>query len=290
MPGAAPAGHSFSSVNPLSMAPGGLAPANVDSRAISPLVQPENSLAGLAEAYLGLVGQEASALETNTGPVRSLAPPAESGRFGQFMTAGEQATRQKEYGRAAEQFELANDIDRHSPEALLSLAHARFALSYNSYRRAAYYLQQAIRYLPELPLVRLDTKALFAGPDELHTELLPRLTEHLDQDPHDADGYLLLGYFLWFDGNAPAAQDALAMARQIASQQTAAAAGSPQSQAQEDDGLSPHRQMIEAVDTFWDAVKAGGQATGELAPNNQLRQQRILAGGLSGAGAAGPKP
>jgi len=227
-----------------------------------------SGMMGLGEAYLGLVAQEAGVLESQSGPVRSLAPTGEAGLYGRYLTAGEQAMQRKDYNRAAEQFELAYDLDRRSPESLLSLAHARLALAQSSYRRPAWYLQQALRYLPELPLAQLDLRGLFPAPDELHVEVLPRLTEHLSLIPEDSYAYLLLAYILWFDDNALAAQDALALARRG----------------------TQNEEMVEAIDAFWDGMKAAGKVTGELEPNQQLRRQGLVGAALAGPPDSQPAP
>ena len=264
---AAPGGHSFRAAapgltNPYSIEGGNRPRAD---QPISPIVVGDEAglslggieqapMYGLADAYLGLVGKEAGVLGDEQVRVTSLAPIGEAGLYGKYMTAGEQAMKQKDFYLATEQFELAKDLSRQSPEVLLSLAHARLAVARGSYRTPAYYLQQALRYLPELPLAQLDLKALFPGPDELHAEVMPRLTDHLAGTPKDGPAYLMLAYILWFDGNSEAAQDALALAQQ---------------NIEEED-------QLEAIGTFWDGMQASGKVQGELRPNQQLRQQGLV--------------
>lgn len=265
---AAPSGHSFRTAAPGLTNPYAIEGGNRPraDQPISPIVvgdeaglslggiEQQAPMYGLADAYLGLVGKEAGVLGGEQVRVTSLAPTGEAGLYGKYMTAGEQAMKQKDFYLATEQFELAKDLSRQSPEVLLSLAHARLAVARGSYRTPAYYLQQALRFLPELPLAQLELKALFPGPDDLHAEVLPRLTDHLAGAPKDGPAYLMLAYLLWFDGNPEAAQDALALAQQ---------------NIEEED-------QLEGIDTFWDGMQASGKVQGELQPNQQLRQQGLI--------------
>ena len=225
--------------------------APADSQAPSPIAA--SSMIGFAQLYLESISQQ-GALEQQDVVVTSLVPPGASGPFAERLKDGEHAMKQRSYRRASQQFDLAYVLDRQSPEALLSLVHARLGTALGSYREPARYLEQAIRYLPELPLVRMNLKSMFAEPDELHTGVLPPLLARAAQDPDDAGAYLLLAYVLWFDSNPAAAQDALAIAR----------------------GVAKSEDTTEAIDTFWDGMKAAGLVGGDLQPNSQLRLQRLV--------------
>lgn len=192
-------------------------------------------------SYLSaLGGQQEVGVATRIGPITSLAT-TQGDQFSTYMSQGEKAFRSGDFEAALERFKMANSIDPKNPENLLSLAHTTFALSRNSYYRASYYLSRALRYLPELPLAPLEPKSFFGSPQQ-YTERLAWLDKHLTSNPFDNDAFLVSAYFHWFDGDLDGARAALAKARR----------------GKIDNDLS------EAVDAFWDGMKASGRVSGTL--------------------------
>jgi len=203
----------------------------------------DNAALGAALAYMQAVSSSAAAtLKKQIEPITSLSP-SEPSIYTTHMVSGEKAFYAGEFIRAFDEFQLANDLTGRDPESLLSMAHSRFALSRNSYARAAYYLQQAIKYLPELPLVPLQPRG-FYGDATTYLKHLIRLEEHTDKFHTDAEAYLVLGYYRWFDEDTEAAGEAM--------RKSFAAARSP--------------ELAEAIETFWDGMVASGRISGELQP------------------------
>lgn len=203
----------------------------------------DNTALGAALAFMQAVSSSAATtLKKQSKPITSLSP-SEPSIYTTHMVSGEKAFHAEDFIRAFDEFQLANDLTGRDPESLLSMAHSRFALSRNSYARAAYYLQQAIKYLPELPLVPLQPRG-FYGDATTYLRHLIRLEEHTDKFHTDAEAYLVLGYLRWFDEDAEAAGEAI--------KRSFAAARSP--------------ELVEAIETFWDGMVASGKISGELQP------------------------
>ncbi|MCJ7543294.1 MAG: hypothetical protein MUP47_01805 [Phycisphaerae bacterium] len=192
-------------------------------------------------SYLStLGGQQEVGIATRLGPITSLAS-GQADQFSTYMSQGEKAFRSGDFEEALEQFKMANSIDPKNPESLLSLAQTTFALSRSSYYRASYYLSRAVKYLPELPLAPLEPKSFFAS-QEQYTERLDGLDKHLASNPFDNDAFFVAAYFHWFDGDVEGARAALAKARR--------------GKISDD--------LREAVDAFWDGMKASGKVSGTL--------------------------
>jgi tetratricopeptide (TPR) repeat protein len=162
-------------------------------------------------------------------------------QFSTYMSEGEKAFLAGNFDMAMERFKMANTINPKNPESLLSMAHASFAMSRNSYYRAAYYLGQALKFLPELPLAPLQPKAFFAQPKD-YAERIDWLNKHLQTHPFDNDAFFVAAYFRWFDQDVEGARLALLKARS--------------------GKVAPDLQ--EAVDTFWAGMKASGKIGGML--------------------------
>ena len=204
------------------------------------------SLRSSSFATIGITAE--STLKDHQGKEITSLVPDEPSRYRDFMASGEQAFKAGDFRAAYEQFEMANIIWSKDPVSLLGMSHAKFAMSLFSYNQAAFHLRLALTYLPELPLVKLKLRALYGDSPEAtarYTAHIRRLKNHLDQLPIDADGHLLLGYFLWFDDDVSGAQEALSKAMRIG----------------RDLG---DKGIIEAVSTFWDAMVAGGKVSGDL--------------------------
>jgi len=201
------------------------------------------------------------------GPLPSLAG-VDQGLIGDYLKRGEQAMRLGRYSDAFSLFQQANDLNKNGVESLLSLVHARFAMVGTSSYQASFYLQKAIRYLPELPLTKLEPKKFFPSADVYYTEHISRLTKYLAGNPADPDGFFLLAYFTWFDSDYAGAQDALALAKRAA----------------END------ELIEAIDIFWDGMLASGLVEGDLVSNGALAARGIFWGSSPSKPPASPPP
>lgn len=192
-------------------------------------------------SYLNtLSGGQGMGIATRVGPITSLAS-GESDQFSTYMSQGEKAFRAGDYEAAMDSFQSANGIDPKNPESLLSLVHTSFAMSRASYFRTSYYLARAIKFLPELPLAPLEPKSFFPS-QEAYKERLGWLDKHLAANPFDNDAFFVSAYFRWFDGDVDGARQALAKARRG----------------------KIGNELTEAIDTFWDGMKASGKVSGTL--------------------------
>jgi len=205
-----------------------------------------------SSAYLAAMDAPApSALQNRAEPITSLVP-SEPGEYADLLKEGESKFRAGKYVEAFGQFKMANYIGQRDPESLLSMAHARFATGY--FASAAFYIRDALIFLPELPLAPLRPKAFYGDPS-IFIEHLIRLEDHVRKHAGDAGGYLLLAYFRWFreapdvEATRQALSEALKIA--LASKDTDAA------------------QTVEAVETFWDGILATGRASGKLMPTTR---------------------
>jgi len=203
---------------------------------------PGSAATTAARTYLETITQESQSWLVDSGrPVTSLAP-AEPGPLRDLMLKGEKAFRRAEYADALQSFQLANDVSLNSPEAMIGMFHARFALSEDSYSSASFLLMRALRNLPELPLVPLDPKE-FYGVGRDYGEQLAGLVEYCRRQPDEAEPLLVLTYFQWFAGDVSAAVDSLRQANAAAMDRQ--------------DSL-----VLEAIDTFWDGMVASGLVEG----------------------------
>jgi len=210
---------------------------------------PSGSPLMAASAYLHAIQMPTGHLRTakQGQAVTSLVPP-DAGLYKTYMQRGEDAMHDGNFAEAFAMFQMANDIEGKDPDSLVSLVHATFALAKQSYYRSAYYLQKAVRYLPELPLVPLEPKGFFPTPDIL-AQKVALLEDHLAGSPRDAAGQFILAYFQWFGGQHAEAAQSLLRAR--------SAATDP--------------DMIEAIETFWDGMVASGEVSGQLPGSGRTR-------------------
>jgi hypothetical protein len=164
------------------------------------------------------------------------------------MAKGDRAFRTNNLQEAYANFEIASDLGGRDPESFICLTHTQFALSKHSYSKASYFLQQALKYMPELALANLRPRGFYGNLNK-YAEHLVALQEHVEKYPRDGEALLVLAYFRWFGEtqDVPATQKAMsrALASALASQDT---------------------RLIEAVETFWDGMVAAGKVTGKLAP------------------------
>jgi len=200
--------------------------------------------AAAALAYLAAISPaHASALAGADRPVTSLAGE-QPGPYRDHMLAAEAAFREGDYAAAAAAYRRANDLTGRDPESLIGLLHATFAMARGGYARPAFYLAQALRYLPELPLAPLEPQAFW--PDEAaYAEQVSRLRADAAAEAATAEAHLVAAYFAWFEGDAEQAR--LALSATLAAARAA--------------------EVIEAAETFRDGMDLAEEAAaGEAAP------------------------
>ena len=179
-------------------------------------------------------------------PISSLVPE-EPSLYQGYMAMGDSAFRDGDFEKAFNKFKLANHIDRHDPESLLSMAHSCFGAG--RFPSAGLYLRQALKYLPELALVPLNIRGFF-GSEEHFDEKFAHLITTVGKGTGSADIFLVVAYFRWFDGQPQAAKDALNTARNMASR----------------------KDVKEAIDIFARGVAAGEAAAPTTRPAAAGRQ------------------
>lgn len=165
---------------------------------------------GAAFAYLDTFGtsEDDELIKTGSEPITSLAPEGDS-IYARYMQQAEQAVQDGDYHEAIAQYKLAQLIGRTDPESFLGLAHAHMAMSGGiSYSSAAYYLSQALKYFPELPLVQLRPRSFFGDADR-YAEIIAQLRRRLDRNPRDTDALVCLAYLRWFEGESAIAKRSL---------------------------------------------------------------------------------
>ncbi len=208
----------------------------------------------IARSYLSAIREPTTQpVETTTRPVTSLVPSAE-GRYRAKMEEAEKLFRQGQYRRAYNEYQLASMIGDKTPESLLGMMHANFAMSRFSYASASYNLREALKYFPELPLAPLQPRSLWGEPDAYATQLL-RLEEHTRRVPRDADAHLVLAYLKWFDGDYEAARRCLQVALKYGNSEK----------------YTNPEEMKETALKFWDGMRASGKVSGELIPDRSAR-------------------
>jgi hypothetical protein len=240
----------------------------------------DDTVFGAARAYVKALEEAASSLlKDSAGPITTLVPAAE-GTYRDFMLKGDRAFRTDNYQEAYANFEITNDIGNHDPESFICLLHAQFALSRHSYAKAAYFLEQALKFMPELPVANLRPRG-FYGNVNRYAEHLVALEEHVERDPTDGEALLVLAYFRWFGE----AQDVAATRKALASSLAAAL-------------RKKDTYLVDAAETFWDGMVATGKVSGKLTPAGDSeagtqpgQRPKAQAGAASPqGGAAGKRP
>lgn len=176
------------------------------------------------------------------GPITSLVPEGE-GLYREYMQDGEKAFRDGDYLRSYNKFRLANYIGQKDPESLLSMSHAQFAAK--CYPLSAYYLRQAIRYMPRLPMLPLKPKAFYSDAS-LYVKYIQELDDQLVARPHDADLLLLRAYYAWFDSD------------EIYPERTA------QTCLQKAIATDPPPGVTLSIEQLWEGMVASGKVKGTL--------------------------
>ena len=172
--------------------------------------------------------------------IRTLVPDTPS-RYQELMQKGENAFKDGNLREAAVSFELANELSLRSVESLLHLMHTHFATSTGAYGMTAYYLQEVLKVLPELPLVRVLPKVFYGDSSNFLRDLI-ELEKYVKKNDQDSSALFVLGYMKWREGDLEAARIALSQALEFSR-------GDVQS---------------EAIRTLWDGMVSSGKISGEL--------------------------
>ncbi len=217
----------------------------------SALLRQDDTAFGAARAYVqALEAASASLLADRSKPITSLVPKTPS-RYREFMQRGDASFRAGDFRSAYADFQIANDLGDQDPESFLCLAHAQFALSRYTYAKGAYFLQQTLRFMPELPLTNLRPRG-FYGDEALYAKHLVNLEDHVGTQPGDGEAQLMLAYFRWFSKN-----------RDVAATTKALEAALDAAVAKND------ARLAEAVETFWDGMLPTGLVEGKLGAGDQ---------------------
>jgi len=206
-----------------------------------------------ARAILQTAGTKTKSPRISPGEVTSLTP-AEESVYRTHMLEGERRFRTGEYAESFNQFKLANGLVRNDAESLLSMFHARFALSIVSYSQASHYLQEALKVQPELPMVPLRIRGFYGDPTQYVNHLF-RLEQYLAKAPEDPEAQLVLAYHTWFDPDIKSAKTQEALARALGARK-----------AELSESPSGSDRLLEAIDVFWRGMVASGEVEGELKP------------------------
>ena len=193
-----------------------------------------------ARTYLDVLASRTDEPDQAHTPIESLAP-RETGLLRDYMLEGEQSFRQGEYLSASRTFELAHRLEPSSPDAVLSMFHARFATSMVSYSSAAYLLGRALQMTPELPMAPIQPR-VFYGRIGDYSDHLDKLDTYCQRRPRDPAGWFVLAYFRWFEDDAEGARLALDSAAET---------------------VGNNEHLREAIDIFADGMTASGRLPGE---------------------------
>jgi hypothetical protein len=177
-------------------------------------------------------------------PIKSLVPVG-GGLYHDYIESGEKAFQTGDYTAAFSKFRMANYIGQKDPESLLSMSQAQFGGK--CYPLAAYYLRQALRYMPRLPMLPLRPKAFYGDPS-VYVQNVQDLNEYLVGHPRDTDALLLRAYYAWFDADAT---DPTGVARDSL-QKALAGNNTP--------------DVTLAIEAFWEGMVASGKVKGTLKP------------------------
>jgi hypothetical protein len=190
-----------------------------------------------------------SLLKQRTEAITTLVPEQES-VYRTYMLRGDKAFRQSNYREAYANFQIASDLGNRDPESLICLLHAEFALSTVNYAKPCYYLEQSLRYMPELPLTNLRPRGFYESQAK-YAQQLQDLQDHVAKNADDHEATLILVYFRWFEQqrNVDEIKNLLSAALAAAEQKK--------------DPL-----IIEAIETFWRGMVASGAASGQLVARN----------------------
>ncbi len=168
--------------------------------------------------------------------------PVEPSIFQTQMRQAEVAFRHERYEDAESACQMALALARHAPETHLGLMQSYVALG--KYNMAAFHLEKALGYYPELPLTRLALRKFYSNNQEFVDQLESLRREALDANSAGKVS-LVLAFFYYFDGSDKQAIEALKRAQELAEQAK--------------DG-----DTLQAVDIFWNGVVAAGRGAGTI--------------------------
>ncbi len=138
-------------------------------------------------------------------------PRAESARL---TALGLEAFAEAQYGRAAQRFRQATQVNPNDARAHLLLAQAEVALG--KYDEAVEAIHQGMRLDPDWATAKFRPVALYNGNVADWPEHLQRLQEALTQHPNDGVLLFLTAYQLWFDGRQDEARALFQLAAAVA--------------------------------------------------------------------------
>ena len=167
--------------------------------------------------------------------------PKNPGFYQKKMLAAEIAFKNREFRDALANYDLATGLSNNSPESLLGIMHTYFASSTTDYAMTALYLRSTLERFPELPLANINLKAFYLDPIQYRRDLT-RLEKYVKRNPKNANAQLVLGYFLWREGEIKNSKKALNMALTYSKQ----------------------KELDEAIDTLWSGMVATGKVSGKL--------------------------
>jgi len=200
-------------------------------------------LTGALEGYLEAMGQRSDSAIRKGGRIKSFVS-TEPSIYQRQMRTADHSFRMRLYFEADGEYEVALTIARHSPEAHLSLVLSKFARG--MWHTATHYLRDAVKGLPELPLVDMRL-ADFYGEAKDFAKHRQALEQSLKGPDANADLWFLAAYVRYFDGRQQKAAEALRESYRLARRTENAA-------------------TTEAVATFWDGMVAAGKASGSVDP------------------------
>jgi Flp pilus assembly protein TadD len=135
-------------------------------------------------------------------------PIAEAGRL---IDLGLEAFAEGAYGRAAERFGRAAEVDPEGARPQFLLAQARFALG--KYRLAVEAVTEGLRLQPDWAAARFDPRGPYKDNRADFDAHLRQLRDALADSPDEPDLLFLLGYELWFGGDKDEAKRLLRRAK-----------------------------------------------------------------------------
>ncbi len=130
--------------------------------------------------------------------------PADVARSQQFCTYGDRLFRAKNYRRAYDRYEQAARSDPHSAGPRIRLA--QIAIVRNQYAEAANHLREAQAAEPNWLTKPFDVQSIYSEPGDFAKQIA-KLEAHLQAEPQDRDGWLVLGAQWYLSGRTEKASD-----------------------------------------------------------------------------------
>lgn len=140
--------------------------------------------------------------------------PCDDGEFARHMGRGEAALRTGNCLQAWGHFRLAAICQPNLPEAPLGMALAKLSTTIRSWSSVAVHMQQTVRLMPSLPLVRLRLADLLGGPDS-YAQIVRKLERHVETEVDDAEALLVLSILRALEGARDQAAGLLARADRV---------------------------------------------------------------------------